>query len=246
MEADFNFNNKVMGKDAAASAERNLLFPKEQYARKGHRSNHHGVNKRLLYDLAHLQRRPMILCSNDAKSCYDRIVHSIASMAMQRMGMSDKPITCMIVTLQNMKHYIRTAFGDSDSFISVLDEETVPFQGILQGNGAGPTLWLVVSTPLLEMMRSLGHGVTFKTPLSQETESFVGFAYVDDSDNVEGDLRSGTLNIDDVFDRMQQCIDDWEGGLKVTGGAIRPDKSFVYPISFVWDNCGNYKFEKVR
>ena len=73
----------------------------------------------------------------------------------------------------------------------------------------------------------------FKTPLSNETESFVGFAYVDDSDNVEGDLRTGTLEIDDVVDQMQQCIHDWEGGLKATGGAIRPDKSFVYPLSFV-------------
>ena len=45
---------------------------------------------------------------------------------------------------------------------------------------------------------------------------------------------------------MQQRIDDWEGGLKLTGGAIRPDKSFVYPLSFVWDNTGNYKFEKVE
>ena len=27
-----------------------------------------------------------------------------------------------------------------------------------------------------------------------------------------------------------------------TGGAIRPDKSFIYPISFTWDNNGNYKF----
>ena len=36
MEADFNFANKVLGKDAAACAEQNNIFPKEQYARKGH------------------------------------------------------------------------------------------------------------------------------------------------------------------------------------------------------------------
>ena len=45
-----------------------------------------------LYDLVHMQRRPIILCSNDAKSCYDRIIHSIASLAMQRLGLPFSPM----------------------------------------------------------------------------------------------------------------------------------------------------------
>ena len=35
-----------------------------------------------------------------------------------------------------------------------------PFQGILQGNGCGPVLWLAVSTQLIEMMQTRGHGIT--------------------------------------------------------------------------------------
>ena len=99
----------------------------------------------------------MILVSNDAKSCYDRIVHSIASIAMQRMGLPIQPVKCMLVTIQNMKHHVRTAFGESDSFMA--NEDMLPFQGCLQGNGSGPTLWLAVSAPLMEMMRTAGHGV---------------------------------------------------------------------------------------
>lgn len=101
----------------------------------------------------------MILVSNDAKSCYDCIVHSIASIAMQRMGLPIQPIRCMLVTIQNMKHYVRTAFGESNS--SMTNENDLPFQGILQGNGCGPTLWLAVSSPLMEMMRTAGHGVKY-------------------------------------------------------------------------------------
>ena len=35
---------------------------------------------------------------------------------------------------------------------------------------------------------------------------------------------------------MQDTIDRWEGGLKSTGGAIVPEKSWVYPIKFHFDD----------
>ena len=188
----------------------------------------------------------MILCSNDAKSCYDRIIHSIASMAMQRLGLPIEPITCMIVTIQQMEHYIRTGFGDSDATMAHDELEGAPFQGILQGNGSGPVLWLAVSTPLIEMMRTQGHGIKYTTPLTRENDDFIGFAFVDDTDLVSGNLKSTTLDIEDVFIDMQEMINCWEGGLKTTGGAIRPDKSFAYPISFQFKPSGEYYFEKVE
>ena len=68
-------------------AERGTNIPKEQYGRrKGKNAIMHDINKRLIYDMIHLQRQPPTLCSNDAKSCYDCIVHSVVSMAMQQMG----------------------------------------------------------------------------------------------------------------------------------------------------------------
>ena len=117
----------------------------------------------------------MLLCSNDAKSCYDRIIHAIASMAMQRLGLPIEPITCMIITIQQMEHIIRTGFGDSDMTMSGAEETDIPFQGILQGNGSGPVLWLAVSSPLIEMMRTRGHGIKYQTPLSYEKDELVGF-----------------------------------------------------------------------
>ncbi len=37
-----------------------------------------------------------------------------------------------------------------------------------------------------------------------------------------------------VLQEIQQAIDHWDGGLKATGGALVPDKSYVYLIVFVW------------
>ena len=83
IEVDFNFNNKIIARDVLRYADDNELLPKEQYgSRKGYRASYQAVNKRLLYDLVYLMRRLIVLYRNDTKSCYDRIVHSIASMSL--------------------------------------------------------------------------------------------------------------------------------------------------------------------
>ena len=71
----------------------------------------HADNQQLIYDMIHLQRKPAILCINGSKPCYDRIVHSVASMEMQRLGIPAKPMKCILGMLQDLEHHIRTAYG---------------------------------------------------------------------------------------------------------------------------------------
>ena len=81
LEADFNFNNKVLGKMTMDHAEKNNLLAKEQYrSRSGKKAIDHAVHKRLTYDIIRQLRIPAALCSNDAKSCFDRMVHSIVNI----------------------------------------------------------------------------------------------------------------------------------------------------------------------
>ena len=124
------------------------------------------------------------MCSNDAKSCYDRIVHLVASLAMQRVGAPVEPIVCMFTTIQNLQHRIRTVYGDSEIGFSG-ELYAVLFQGVGQGNGAGPQIWAVVSTPIFNMLQSMGFGAFFKATISGEELQFGGFAIVDDADLVE-------------------------------------------------------------
>ena len=87
------------------------------------------INKRLVYDLAHLQWRPIVLCSNDAKLCYDHII-SIASLAMQCLGMLSESIISMFKTIQSIDYLIRIAHGDLKSKLRS-SNETTPNQDIL-------------------------------------------------------------------------------------------------------------------
>ncbi len=150
-QADCNYAFKYLGREMMSSVEKNSSLAPEQYgSRKNHRSIDLATNKTISNDLLRQQKSPGAICSNDAKSCYDLIWHTPASLAMQRQGVPKSAVTCMFTTLQELKHKVRTAYGDSESTYG--GSEVVPMHGVMQGNGAGPAIWAVVSTPILSML----------------------------------------------------------------------------------------------
>jgi Reverse transcriptase (RNA-dependent DNA polymerase) len=231
---DFNFNNKLFGRQLMYHAEEHGLIAPEQYgSRKGLSAIEHCVNKQLTFDLIRQERRPAVLCSNDAKGCYDRIVHSVASLCMQRLGMPIQPIVSMFTTLQQMRHHIRTAYGDSESYFRANQVNPIAIQGVGQGNGAGPQIWAAVSTVVLNLLRDEGNGGYFNCPITGNEFFFVGYSFVDDTDLVVT-TRSHGESFENVLDCMQQALSDWEAGLRATGGAIEPKKTFWYGMDFEW------------
>ena len=145
----FNMNNKRIGRAMVANAERLNQIPWEVYGgRKRHRAIECATNKVLTMDVARLEHRSMAICSNDAKSCYDRILHAVASICMRRVGVSKETCKMMFGTLAQVEHYVRTNFGDSNTSYACFE---IPFQGVYQGNGEGPGIWMLVSIPIINM-----------------------------------------------------------------------------------------------
>ena len=239
-EADFNQTNKWLGRQAMWYAERDNLLAWEQYgSRKKKSAIDQLLNKRLTFDLLRQHRKDGAMVSNDAKSCYDRIVHSVAALSLKRIGVPDEAIFCMFSTIQQLSHHIRTAYGDSSSSFSG-KLWAVPIQGVGQGNGAGPQIWALVSTVVLSMMQSLGHGVAFRASLSGDKVGFVGYSFVDDTD-----LCITSEPNEDTVTKMQACTDDWEGGIRATGGAIVPEKSHWYLVQFTWEQ-GRWRYATIN
>jgi hypothetical protein len=112
--------------------------------------------------------------------------------------------------------------------------------GSPQGNGAGPAIWAVLSSPLLNLLRSKGFGCEFRTPFSNEPIKFVGYAFVDDTDVIVS--HASMESYLEASQTLQKAVDTWEGGLKATCGAIVPEKTFWYLIDFSWSSgCWKYK-----
>jgi hypothetical protein len=86
-EADFNQNNKRLGRDMLVyHFEAEGAVAVEQFGSRKHMSaTDQSLNKALTFDIWHQLRQRGALCSNDAKACYDRIVHKCASLCLQRV-----------------------------------------------------------------------------------------------------------------------------------------------------------------
>jgi len=137
----------------------------------------------------------------------------------------------MIATLAQLKHHVRSAFGNS-SISQGQEDWPEPAAGIGQGNGASPQIWAAVSTPLFEILREEGFVATFICALSKQQRQLAGFTFVDDTDLIVTD-ESNDEKL--VSQKMQNSLQLWHGLLQATGGDLVPEKCFWYLIDFKWN-----------
>lgn len=230
MEPDFNFTNKIIGRRIMYNAEQAGTVAIEQYgSRKAKSSIIHAMNKQMTHDIVNQSKEDSSLIVLDALSCFDRIAPPMAAISLKRQGAPQVFVDVMFNTLSSMKHKIRTSFGDSE--LSYQETKNDKFHGILQGNGAGPTIWAMVSTPILDRMRDKGCGIKITNLVDNTSVTIPAFAFVDDTDLVQS-----IADMEDTKKEAQQSVDLWESGLRATGGALVPDKCSWYSLIHEWTN----------
>ncbi len=84
------------------------------------------------------------------------------------------------------------------------------------------------------MLKARGFGFKFTNVMSQEHFSFVCYAFVDDTDLLHS--SEPDIGLAGLVEEMQSVVDTWEGGLRASGGALVPDKSYWYLIHFTFRN----------
>ena len=109
-----------------------------------------------------------------------------------------------------------------------------PPQGLGQGNGALPTIWEIVSTPLLDYFREAGHGAVFKCCIYQDSFKPVGYCFVDDSTIIQID-PSPTTPTNYTIKLAQSGLDIFSGATQATGGQVNVNKIKGYLLEFKWD-----------
>jgi hypothetical protein len=160
--------------------------------------------------------------------------------AFRKPGLAQSEITALLQTIQLMQHKVRTAFGDSiNSYGGVHDKSKwkLPPQGVLQGNGAGPTIWTIISSVLFSILHDHNFHNNFTSAIKKIQLQLAGFAYVDDTDLIQiGD------EIEESVRRMQQLINLWTSLIEVTGGRLAPEKCWTYMVDYIfkkgkWTTC---------
>ena len=114
-----------------ANAEEHGLVQQEAVgSRKGHSDHEIALNRRLATDISRQQNKTLGVVSVDAAQCYDCIAHALGSIACQRLGAPPFFLLTMLTCIQKMHFHLRTAYGDSDSFLGAhRDQGNVPFRG---------------------------------------------------------------------------------------------------------------------
>ena len=237
MEADFNFANKLaFGNRMQNRAEDKKLLPDECYgSRAGRKAVDLALNRRLYADISRQRRVPMAIASVDATSCYDRIVHAIASICCQRWGVQVWAVMSMFLTIQNIQFHLRTAFGDTENYYGGTTDR--PFQGVCQGNGAGPAVWLAISATLIQWLQSLGHYTILEAAITKVKSSLSGLLFVDDTDLVKWG--------DNAKEELQLVVKDWQQALEFSGGALKAGKCSWSVVEYVWKH-GKWKYKKIN
>jgi len=84
---------------------------------------------------------PLAVACEDFSHCYNQIAHCPASLACQCLGMTPEIMSTIFFSIQFMKFYLCTAYGNLATFYGGgLSQH--PFQGVCQGNGAALAIWL--------------------------------------------------------------------------------------------------------
>jgi hypothetical protein len=234
MEADFNATNKIIyGNRMMEKARKYNLMPEEIFSERNRMADDGTLSKTLFCDLARQARVPAAIASVDASNCYDRIAHAMASLVFQAFGVPLTAAETMLGTIENMKFFLRTGFGDSTSFAG--GGISIKTQGMCQGNGASPAGWAVISICILSAHGKKGHGAKFICPVTKLERHLSAILYVDDTDILHIDLTKDE-RVDEVHERIQASVNSWGNLLIATGGALQPAKCFYSIISFEWLN----------
>ena len=130
-----------------------------------------------------------------------------------------------------MKHFMGTAYGDSDSFYE--GNPASPLQGGGQGSPTTPPMWISMTMVVLSIPSSHEPGVQLVSAISNILVAFSAIMYVDDTDLF-------TLAKPDESDvqlclRTQKLADKWIDGLYATGAVLRPEKCWWLFIAFAWE-----------
>ena len=240
MEADYNAANKIVfGERIMNNAMKYKLMPDEIFSEQGRMANDGVLAKILFYDIVRQTRLVAMICSVDTANCCDRVAHAVASLVFQAFGVEDVACEAALECIQNMRYYLRTAFGDSKEFAG--SSVQLKYQGLCQGNGKAPAAWCVISIVILNCHKAKGHGAKFLAPASKVRKDLAAVLFVDDNDLLHLDMTREE-NVWEAFEAMQESVSSWGKLLIATGGALKPIKCFLHLISFDWDKKGNWSY----
>ena len=170
----------IFGKQMLDQARANEIIPPEQYSEQHTAAEDGSFDKILQSDILRQFRQMMSIVFADAANCYARVHHTIMVMVFLSLVVCVGPIASMLHSIQLMKFFLRTGWGESSEFIG--GDVMKILHGTCQGNGAAPAAWLVLSLVLVMIYKSLGFGSKMISPITRVHLNTTCMLFINDTD----------------------------------------------------------------
>jgi hypothetical protein len=232
-KADFNFMLKLIwGQRLVRHAKHYRgLGISNHGSRSGRQTIDALLEKLLLYEFARLTRTSLVTVNNDAKSCYDRIIKSLAMIACIGVGLPLLAAAMHNKTHHGMVHAIKTRHGTLRPYSGT---DAHPLEGTGQGSGASPAIWLLYSSSLLNAFRQFTPGMQVTSPFETLLVTILVIFYVDDGMlGVNDALEHEAAPLLPLLQQAEDATQTWEQLLFASGGALELSKCFTYVL--YWD-----------
>jgi hypothetical protein len=180
-----------------------------------------------------MSRRSLFNFDNDAASCYDRIILSLASLINHKYGQNRQVVVVHAKTLEEARYKLRMALGLSDTEYSHCIR--FPLYGTGQGSGNSPCIWLFISSTLFDIHSFQAYGSNFISPDGQESIRITMVGFVDDTSGSCNDFRPQTqVPINELATKMEHEAQIWQDLLHASGGALELSKSSFHTLHFTF------------
>ena len=122
--------------------------------------------------------------------------------------------------MQSMNIFLQNAYGTSSSAYS--SPLFRLFQGVTQGNGAEPVLWMIMSIVFIRCLYLKGLASPHYSLIYQIMFTLIALMHVGYADlNVLNLERKSKI---EVIQLGQRIVDDWQFDLSVSGGYLKLEK----------------------
>eukprot|EP00980_Cylindrotheca_fusiformis_P027514 scaffold20799_cov73-Cylindrotheca_fusiformis.AAC.3 len=229
-EADLGATFAILWKKMFASAERHHDINDSQYGgRHGHEAAYLPYAEELKYDLCRLSRKPLVNFDNDAQSCYDRIIPSVASLLGRYHGLHPNITAMHGELLQHATFRVKTSLGVSTE--SYQHSAQFPIYGTGQGSTNSPIIWSMISSKLFDIHHQQAHGASFCTPHCSICVQESAFGFVDDTTCQTNDfLCAKPMSVDSLVQTATADAQIWSSLLYISGGLLELPKCSVHIV----------------
>jgi len=239
LEADLNLLWKWFSSQGfmKTSESHQILHDSQGGGRAGRSAIDLACKKAATFDIIRLARHIAAEISNDAASCFDRMIEACQNLSCRQHGADKQYLKLHAQTVQMLCYHVKHAFGISEEFNDHTEEH--PWYGAGQGAGDAAPRWVILANSMILAYVSQALPWLLQSP-DKSISTIQGFdAFMDDTTITN--VATGTETLQDTVNAAQQNLNLWNDLLQASGGILNPTKCVWFLFNWEFKPNGSVK-----